>query len=214
MMQKRFRLISNIINSRKHGSLDIGLKKQLNPYTRRPDLIGFVIGPKDNAVPGATVYIYTAKVKEGTSPYCPSCYIDCGKKVTTDSNGFFKIQSLDPELTFRILTVCEGYEPVFVDDVARITADQGESAIPYYKEEGLIRCSGEKFETFSVDAHVNNRWQKGREEHFVWQDGRGVGLRKRCESSWDFGEYWQSCYWLVLRRCTLQHIHIRSQASR
>jgi len=99
------------------GAIYIWKNGELNPYIRGPDLNGFVIGPKDNALPGATVYIYTAKVKEGTSPYCPSCYIDCGKKATTDSNGFFRIQSLDPELTFRILTVCEGYEPVFVDDV-------------------------------------------------------------------------------------------------
>lgn len=82
----------------------------------RPDLTGVVTGDR-GPVNGALVYIYTAGVRVGTSPYCPSCYADCGKHAATDRGGRFKIESLDPSLIFRILVVAEGYEPTFVPKV-------------------------------------------------------------------------------------------------
>ena len=65
----------------------------------------------------ATVFIWTAGPKVGTSPFCPGCYADCGKSAKTDAQGHFKIASLDPQLLFRILAVGEGIQPKFVENV-------------------------------------------------------------------------------------------------
>ncbi|MGB7159884.1 MAG: carboxypeptidase-like regulatory domain-containing protein [Tepidisphaeraceae bacterium] len=89
----------------------------------RPNLNGTVTA-EQKPVEGATVYVYTAGVRTGTSPYCPSCYADCGKRATTAADGTFTIPSLDPELIFRILVVAKGLEPQFVDKV-----DPGAGAI-------------------------------------------------------------------------------------
>jgi len=84
--------------------------------TLRPDLTGRV--QLTNGQPmKATVFISTAGPKVGTSPFCPSCYADCRKSASTDSQGQFKIESLDPQLIFRILVVGEGLRPKFVEHV-------------------------------------------------------------------------------------------------
>jgi hypothetical protein len=62
----------------------------------------------------ATAFIYTAAVRVGISPYCPSCYADCAKSAKTDDAGAFVIRSLDPELIFQVLVVREGYKPGFL----------------------------------------------------------------------------------------------------
>ena len=60
-------------------------------------------------IPQATVFIYTAKPRVGLGIMCPGCYVDCGKKATTDAEGKFLIAKLDPELLFRVLVVAEGF---------------------------------------------------------------------------------------------------------
>src|SRR3954471_379761 len=62
----------------------------------RPDLTGTVKDPEGKPLPQASVFIYTAGPKEGASILCPSCYADCRKSTTTDKDGHFKIESLDP----------------------------------------------------------------------------------------------------------------------
>jgi beta-lactamase regulating signal transducer with metallopeptidase domain/uncharacterized GH25 family protein len=85
---------------------------------RRPDLTGMVTGKGGVPLPvPATVFIATAAPRTGTSTLCPSCYFDCGKRARTDAQGHFKIESLDPQLTFRILAVAKGYKPKFVSQV-------------------------------------------------------------------------------------------------
>jgi len=83
----------------------------------RPDLLGDVVNANGAPVVGATVYVYTAKPRTGTSPFCPSCYVDCGKRQVSDARGRFRIASLDPTLLFRLLVVKTGYDPVFVPNV-------------------------------------------------------------------------------------------------
>ena len=83
----------------------------------RPDLTGRVVGEDGSPVPKATVFIYTAGPKLGTSSLCPSCYVDCGKRARTDAEGRFKIESLDPKLLFRLLVVAGGREANFVSKV-------------------------------------------------------------------------------------------------
>jgi protocatechuate 3,4-dioxygenase beta subunit len=83
----------------------------------RPDLKGKVLNADGKPIVGATALMYTAAVKHGVSPFCPSCYADCGKKAVTDADGTFTITSLDPELVFRVLVVADGYKPAFVKKV-------------------------------------------------------------------------------------------------
>jgi hypothetical protein len=82
---------------------------------KRPDLVGRVNA--GDMVPKATIFIFTAGPKVGTSTFCPSCYADCRKSAKSGAEGEFKIESLDPQLIFRILVVAKGYKPKFVPKV-------------------------------------------------------------------------------------------------
>jgi hypothetical protein len=67
---------------------------------------------------------------------------------------------------------------------AKISVNQGDKPVTYYTVEGLVRRSGDKLETYSVDAGLNNdfKFQKSTEYHSVWQDGRAFELRKNLAS--------------------------------
>lgn len=78
---------------------------------------GFVTTPDGKPLRNATVYVHEAKPKVGVSVVCPSCYRDCGKHVLTSADGGFQLASLDNTLVFRLLTVAEGYEPQYADNV-------------------------------------------------------------------------------------------------
>lgn len=82
----------------------------------RPDLTGEVHA-KGGGPLAATVFISTAGPKTGSSTLCPSCYEDCSKSATADTDGAFDIKSLNPQLIFRVLAVAKGYKPKFVSDV-------------------------------------------------------------------------------------------------
>lgn len=79
----------------------------------RPDLVGRVATAEGAPIAGAHVSIDTARVRKGTSPLCPSCYLDCRKSAETDAKGEFRIESVDPELLFNVLVVADGYRPAF-----------------------------------------------------------------------------------------------------
>src|SRR4051812_37635059 len=65
----------------------------------RPDLRGTItVTGEQKPIECGTVYVYTAAVRTGSSPYCPSCYADCGKRAATAPDGTFTIPSLDPDL--------------------------------------------------------------------------------------------------------------------
>lgn len=78
-----------------------------------PDLTGVIAGTEGAPVSEATVFIYTAGPREGSSTVCPSCYADCRKHATTDAAGRFKIEALSTNLLFRVLVTAPGYRPVF-----------------------------------------------------------------------------------------------------
>lgn len=84
---------------------------------------GRVLDDAGQPIEGATVYVYSAGVREGTSPYCPTCYADCGKRATSDAEGRFTIGGLDSTLIFRLLAVAEGHRPKFVSPVDPQTAE-------------------------------------------------------------------------------------------
>lgn len=64
----------------------------------------------------ASVFVYTAKPRQGPSVTCPSCYPDCGKRTRTDADGRFTIPGLNPDLMFRLLVVAKGYRPEYIKD--------------------------------------------------------------------------------------------------
>jgi uncharacterized GH25 family protein len=78
-----------------------GLSASANTIT------GKVVGTAGKPLAGATVMISTAAPRVGVSVYCPSCYADCGKKAVTDSEGRFKLEGLDPSLTFRLVAAAD-----------------------------------------------------------------------------------------------------------
>ena len=82
-----------------------------------PDLTGRVLGLDGTPIAKATVFVYSAGPKQGTSTLCPYCYADCRKKARSDANGEFKIESLDPNLIFRLLVVAGGHESQLVKRV-------------------------------------------------------------------------------------------------
>jgi CheY-like chemotaxis protein len=49
--------------------------------------------------------VHALRGRRGTSPFCPSVYPDCGKRAKTAGDGGFAIESLDPQLIFRVLVV-------------------------------------------------------------------------------------------------------------
>ena len=100
---------------------DNGAQNQIPGMTNspaRPDLTGTVSARGGGALPAAAnVFIATAAPKTGTSTFCPGCYADCTKQAQTDAQGHFKIESLDPQLTFQILAVAKGCQPKYVGHV-------------------------------------------------------------------------------------------------
>ena len=83
----------------------------------RLPIVGRVVDQQNQPVAGATVYVSSAGVRVGTSPFCPSCYADCGKRDTTDADGRYTIDALDPTLVFKLLVVAGGYRPAVIAKV-------------------------------------------------------------------------------------------------
>lgn len=78
---------------------------------------GAIYESNDAPIEGATVYLYEARKKEGPNLLCPSCYADCGKRSVTQSDGSFKLESLDPSLVFNLLVVQREYAPLLIERI-------------------------------------------------------------------------------------------------
>src|SRR5580698_1645475 len=94
------------------GGLPIAVKADA-----RPNLTGTIVQTDGTPISKATVFIYTAGPKQGTSDLCPSCYADCQKKAQSDADGQFTSASLDPTPLFRLLVLANGHESQFVGKV-------------------------------------------------------------------------------------------------
>jgi Carboxypeptidase regulatory-like domain len=79
------------------------------PSTDTATIIGTVLDDTGQAAPGATVFVYSADLKQGYALVCPTCWIDCGKRADTDRDGHFTIPDLNPNLKFRLLVVKDGF---------------------------------------------------------------------------------------------------------
>lgn len=78
---------------------------------------GTVKDAEGQPLANATVLVHSAGVRTGYSTYCPTCYVDCGKRTTTDAQGRFSIPGLDDELTFNLLVVKDGYATTWIRKV-------------------------------------------------------------------------------------------------
>lgn len=78
---------------------------------------GKVVDAAGNPVGHAAVLVYSARVREGLDLFCPTCYVDCGKRTLTDAAGAYAISGLSPDLVFKLLIVHEGYQATFADNV-------------------------------------------------------------------------------------------------
>ncbi len=83
----------------------------------RATISGKIVDGAGHPVDHATVLVYHAGVKKGYSTFCPSCYVDCGKRTTTGPDGTFLIKSVDSELLFELLAVRDGFQPTFIKKV-------------------------------------------------------------------------------------------------
>ena len=80
-------------------------------------------------IENATVMVYSAGVKQGFSTFCPTCYVDCGKRAVTLADGTFSIPGLSGDLIFNLLVIREGYSTQFIN---KVDPDKGAA-----KEAGL-----------------------------------------------------------------------------
>jgi protocatechuate 3,4-dioxygenase beta subunit len=78
---------------------------------------GIVNDARGQPLANATVFVYSAGVRTGYNAYCPTCYSDCGKRTTTDTQGRFSIPGLDDELLFNLLVVKDGYAATWIQKV-------------------------------------------------------------------------------------------------
>src|SRR5882724_350814 len=83
----------------------------------RYTLTGTATDASGKPVDHATVIVYSARVRQGYSTFCPTCYTDCGKRTVTAADGSFTVPSLSPDLFFDLLVAREGYLPTFVRKV-------------------------------------------------------------------------------------------------
>jgi protocatechuate 3,4-dioxygenase beta subunit len=72
-------------------------------------ITGAIVDETGQPAVGATVYVYSARLKTGYAIVCPTCWIDCGRRADTDARGQFTIAGVNPALRFRLLVVKEGF---------------------------------------------------------------------------------------------------------
>lgn len=59
----------------------------------RARINGKVLGADGKPVEHATVLVYEARVRNGYSAYCPTCWVDCGKRTVTNAEGEYSISA-------------------------------------------------------------------------------------------------------------------------
>jgi hypothetical protein len=48
---------------------------------------GTIVDDSGQPAKDATVFVYSARLKQGYAIVCPTCWIDCGKRAATDAQG-------------------------------------------------------------------------------------------------------------------------------
>lgn len=83
----------------------------------RATVAGSVVSENGQSLGNATVMVYSAHVRKGYNIVCPTCWLDCGKRTTTNNEGQFSIGDLDPQLVFTLLAVDAGHKATFIRNV-------------------------------------------------------------------------------------------------
>jgi protocatechuate 3,4-dioxygenase beta subunit len=76
---------------------------------RSATITGTIVDDSGRPAKDATVYVYSARLKQGYAIVCPTCWIDCGKRADTNAQGQFTITDLNPTLKFRLIIVKDGF---------------------------------------------------------------------------------------------------------
>jgi hypothetical protein len=72
-------------------------------------IAGTIVDDAGQPAKDATVFVYSARLKQGYAIVCPTCFVDCGKHADTDAHGQFTITGLNPALKFRLLVIKDGF---------------------------------------------------------------------------------------------------------
>ena len=122
----------------------------LSAAPERASLSGKVTDSQGRPLENATVMIFHAGVKKGYSTFCPSCYVDCGKRAVTDRHGAFHFQNLDTDLWFELLVTRDGYTATFVK---RVDPAQGPAPNAILATRAPVNDSARVVRGHLVDPH-------------------------------------------------------------
>jgi hypothetical protein len=81
------------------------------------DISGTVQGKGAKPIEGATVRVYAACMRTGSSPMCGTCWPDCRKSARTGPDGRYQIAGVSDALVFDLLVLADGHAPAFVGDI-------------------------------------------------------------------------------------------------
>jgi hypothetical protein len=79
--------------------------------------IGKVVDAEGKPIEHAMVLVYSASIRKGFSIFCPTCYVDCGKRTFTQADGGYTIRGLSSDLLFNLLVTRQGFAAKFVNAV-------------------------------------------------------------------------------------------------
>ena len=81
------------------------------------DISGLVRQKDGKPLQGATVRVYAACLRTGSSPMCPVCWLDCRKSARTGPDGRYHIAGVSDDLIFDLLVLADGHAPTFVEEI-------------------------------------------------------------------------------------------------
>ena len=81
------------------------------------DISGVVQREGGKPIEGATVRVYAASLRTGSSPMCSTCWLDCQKSARTGPDGRYQIAGVSDDLIFDLLVLADGHAPTFVEDI-------------------------------------------------------------------------------------------------
>jgi len=134
---------------------------------------GKVVGADGKPAEHAIVLVYEARTRHGYSVYCPTCWVDCGKRAITDAKGKYSISGLNPDLVFKLLVVRNGYKTVFLD---KVDPSKGSADDAVLKPAAVTAEPSQEVRGRIVDDHGNPLRDVVVEQQGVTFNGpRGVG---------------------------------------
>lgn len=109
---------------------------------RAATIKGRVMDAAGGPAQGATVLVYSAGVRKGYSTFCPTCYVDCGKRAITDVNGEYAIAGVDDELVFNLIALHDGRIPAWIRGVDPLKGVPVETVLKPRVESGETQMAG------------------------------------------------------------------------